>query len=78
MDTVDKSLKEVKWCDHLKVACNYIKLDTPVVLITSPVTYLIVEEGKIKLLCGHCLRSALSHGINDRDANRILRESGWH
>lgn len=60
MDSVD-NLTEIKWCDHVHVDVDYLKARVPTALITSPVTYLIVEEGKIKLLCGTCLRAALLH-----------------
>jgi len=60
VDTGDK-LTEIKWCDHIHVSVDYLKTSVPTALITSPVTYLVVEEGKIKLLCGNCLRAALLH-----------------
>lgn len=60
VDSVDK-LNEIKWCDHVYVSVDFLKASVPTALITSPLTYLIVEDGKIKLLCGNCLRVALAH-----------------
>lgn len=59
MDRVD-NFNQIKWCDHVDVTCDYLKAGVPTALILSPVTYMIVEDGKIKLLCGSCLRTALS------------------
>jgi hypothetical protein len=60
VETVDKPLNQIVWCDHVHVSVDFLKASVPTALITSPVTYLIVEEGKIKLLCGNCLRQALA------------------
>lgn len=68
MDTVDK-VSEIKWCDHIHVSVDFLKAQVPTALITSPVTYLIIEEGKVKLLCGNCLRTALAHRLDLRHAH---------
>jgi hypothetical protein len=68
VDSVDK-LTEIKWCDHVHVNVDVLKATVPTALITSPVTYLIVEEGKIKLLCGNCLRQALSLRLDLRTSH---------
>jgi len=68
VNSVDK-LTEIKWCDHVHVSVDFLKATVPTALITSPVTYLIVEEGKIKLLCGNCLRTALAHRLDLRTAH---------
>lgn len=68
MGTVDK-LNEITWCDHVHVSVDFLKASVPTALISSPLTYLIVEEGKIKLLCGNCLRTALAHRLDFRTSH---------
>lgn len=69
MDTVDKPLTKIEWCDHVYVSVDFLKASVATALITSPLTYLIVEDSTIKLLCGNCLRLALSFR---------LKEFSWH
>lgn len=59
VDNLDKKGRIIS-CDHVQVYVDYLKAHVPTAMIaTAPPTYLIEEEGKIKLLCGRCLRKAL-------------------
>ena len=58
-DSVDK-LREILWCNHCSVIPGPLfTANQPHVFIQQPV-YLVVEEGKIKLLCDNCWRIAVS------------------
>lgn len=65
-ETVDKSVTEIKWCDHVHVAVDVLKSPVPTALISSPLTYMIIEDGTVKLLCGTCLRTALAYRLDMR------------
>lgn len=60
-DSVDNpQLEKVIWCEHVQAFGDYLKAHVPTVMIaSSPPTYVIVEDLKVKLICGRCLRKAL-------------------
>lgn len=58
VDTGDK-LKEIVWCDHVSVIRNPLFSAMPNVCIErGPRTYLVVEEGRIKLVCTNCMMNS--------------------
>lgn len=44
-------IREALWCDHAAVRPQ---VDPRAVIIESPGVYVIVEEGKVKILCKTC------------------------
>lgn len=67
MDTVDKKIddmlgcgvSQVVWCDHVSAKGDFLKAHVPTILIESCPTIMVVEEGKVKLLCWACLEVSL-------------------
>lgn len=65
METVDKlgseeRLTEILWCDHVSVVPSPLVFNkTPHCFIRTAKVYLVVEQGKIKLLCPECWRKAI-------------------
>jgi hypothetical protein len=52
-DSVD-NLREIVWCNHLKITPRpLVHTEVPHVYIHSR-CYLAVEEGKVKILCPDC------------------------
>lgn len=49
-------LREVTWCDH--AALSQTNMFGPPVLFIIRETYLVVEEGKVKLVCKNCFRES--------------------
>ena len=55
VDSVDNYRRFV-WCEHLALVQNPLFSPTPNVAVTGIRTlYLVLEECKVKLLCGTCL-----------------------
>lgn len=75
MDTVDNlpKLTEIVWCNHLRVIPSpLIMANGAQCYIPPQKVYLIIEEGKVKLVCPECWRA----GINQ--TNMFFRESESH
>lgn len=51
-----KPITEAVWCDHAAVIPQ---MDPRAVLIGSPGVYVIVEEGKVKILCKTCFSQGI-------------------
>lgn len=54
-----KNIKEVVWCNHIRAFAGLIDTVPVVSVRAEPLLNLVVEETKIKLLCGICLMKAL-------------------
>ena len=64
-DSVDNgdNYRRLVWCEHLRVDKNPLFSTTPNVAVGNIGTlYLVLEEGKVKLLCSICVMKAVQWG----------------
>jgi hypothetical protein len=62
VDSVDKSIKvrEIVSCEHLSLVNNPFLSSIPNVgLIAQGLVFVVIEEGKIKLICEPCASKAM-------------------
>ena len=62
MDTVDnrEKLTELVWCNHLRVIPSpLVSASSAHCYIPPQKTYLVVENGKVKLICPECWRESI-------------------
>lgn len=57
-----KMLKEIVWCDHLKVSeMPWKGIPTPHIFLHDCHVYIVVEENKVKMVCPICwIKSAVT------------------
>jgi len=67
VDTVDNGdkypYKEIVWCDHLNISRFWL-VETPNIVIPPSIhsIILVVEQGKIKLICAKCSERSMFRG----------------
>jgi hypothetical protein len=56
VETVDtEKLTEIVWCDHLRVTTQPLVMSkVPHVFLHGDKSYLVIEMGKVKLVCPEC------------------------
>lgn len=60
MKTVDTGdIREAVWCDHVTAFGQWIHGTRPAIVVTTPRIHIIIEEGKVKLLCPQCFLKAV-------------------
>jgi hypothetical protein len=58
VDTVDK-ITEAVWCDHVEAKGTWLHGKKPAICISCPKTHIVIEEGKVKILCQSCYFTAV-------------------
>jgi hypothetical protein len=59
VDSVD-NLREVVWCDHVQINKHQHIGSSTFDATLKGRTHIVIEEGKVKLLCDHCYALSLN------------------